>query len=236
MAAKIYGGFIDVGGFTDHIERRASFSEERRQVLSFDLSIPHGCSSQLLKHAGAEAPSISAERLPGRRRVNLATVRAERSCRALLLIRSRRRTRPSTPPRVVSVRAASSSSSSDAQVLRERFCLRAVGSDRPVVVFDQLPSSDSKPICETRPGRGVRRGGHGVARRPEKSGAAGPLVPLYLDKDAAIKEFGARIIEIAIQIPQVVFYGPAEDPEADEAMCAPGLGGATIRRARGSRC
>ena len=45
MAAKMYGGFIDVGGFTDHIERRASFSEgDTSQILSFDLSIPHGCS------------------------------------------------------------------------------------------------------------------------------------------------------------------------------------------------
>ena len=55
MAAKMYGGFIDVGGFTDSIDRRASFSDgEATQVLSFDLSIPHGCSSNLLKHAGAE--------------------------------------------------------------------------------------------------------------------------------------------------------------------------------------
>ena len=62
-----------------------------------------------------------------------------------------------------------------------------------------------------------------VLRNP---GRQGYWYPLYLDKDAAIKEFGARIIEITfIQIPQVVFYGPAENPEARRRlMCAPEFG------------
>ena len=62
-----------------------------------------------------------------------------------------------------------------------------------------------------------------VLRNP---GRQGYWYPLYLDKDAATKEFGARIIEITfIQIPQVVFYGPAEDPEARRRlMCAPEFG------------
>ena len=233
MAAKMYGGFIDVGGFTDHIDRRASFSEgETTQVLSFDLSIPHGCSSQLLKHAGAEgALHLGGGAFLADGASNLATVRAEARLpcpSALDSLASQNASVDATPPRVVSVRAASSSSSSDAQVLaRNASAYLVVEFDRPVVVFDRLPSSDSKPICETcdQSGAYVVAGtaSPDVLRNP---GRQGYWYPLYLDKDAAIKEFGARVIEITfIQIPQVVFYGPAEDPEARRRlMCAPEFG------------
>ena len=99
--------------------------------------------------------------------------------------------------------------SSDAPVLaRNASAYLVVEFDRPVVVFDQLPTANSKPICETcdQSGAYVVAGtaSPDVLRNP---GRQGYWYPLYLDKDAAIKEFGARIIEITfIQIPQVVFY------------------------------
>ena len=158
---------IDEGG--------ALFLGETTQVYH-SLNIPPAL-VPLLKHAGAGAPSISAEAPSGRPR-RTRNHKGGRGCRAFCVrfarvaerVRRRhaaaRRVRTS---RVVVVLVRRASSGAERLRLSGGRVRSARGRLRPVTVIGLKTR-----LRDLRPERGVRRGGHGVARRPEEPGAAGP--------------------------------------------------------------
>ena len=130
MAAKMYGGFIDVGGFTDLSTARFARGRDARKFYH-SLSIPpllvptpEARRAEAL-HPGGGAPSDGASNLATCGRSAAAVPFCVRSLASQPLRRRH-------APRVVSVRAASSSSS-DARFGAERAAYLVVEFDRPVV-------------------------------------------------------------------------------------------------------